>query len=191
MKTLKSTPGGQQPGRSEESDDPTRQDLVWLNHESRTSQLEQDAKDNKKPGEAMVSAPCYDSELATNFVVAHTDHPQSLIEQTLMEQTIYEVLVGVFPSDLLEEIVSDDDLHAKKKRHADLFPANTPDRRPFSCWDDEAEFICRETRLQPEVITDIIREEIRYNASVGIMDAEAVDAYQEWAETWHRSQEVR
>ena len=139
----------------------------------------------------MTSALCYDSEQAINFVDAHTDHPKSVVEPVLMEQTLYGVLVGVFPPDLVEGLISDEDLAAKKKRHADLFPANTPDRRPFSCWDDEAEFICRETRLQPEVITDIIREEIRYNASVGIMDAEAVDAYQEWAETWHRSQEVR
>ena len=131
----------------------------------------------------------YDSEEAVNFVFDRTAYPRSIIEQTLMEQTVYEVLVGVCPPDLMEGLVSDEDLAAKKKRHTDLFPDNSSEHAPFISYDGEAEFICRETGLPADVITNIIREETRYKVKEGIMDAEAVDAYQEWADEWVQSRE--
>ena len=132
----------------------------------------------------------YCSEQAVSFVVDCTDYPSSIIEQVLREQEVYEVLMGVCPSEVVEDFASDKDLAAKKRRYADLLHGNDPENVPFLSWESEAEFIVQETGLLADVVTNILREETRYKVHVGIMDAEAVGAYQEWAQGWVSSREV-
>ena len=145
-------------------------------------------KEDRSPeNEHDPDASVYDVDHAVNFVFSRLEHPRSVIERLLMEKDIYGILMGVVPVDTYEEYFVDGYLEGKKNRNADLCASEPSAPVRSMNWDEEAEFIYRETGIQPKVVTEILREEIRYAVTRSIMDPEAVGYYQEWAEGWLRS----
>ena len=131
------------------------------------------------PTNAMM-APLFDHDAAIAQAVAETGLPEPKVRAVVEANFWYEACAGVAG-------IAGGDSEARIAGYLARFPGMFDDRSeamPTLSYNDEARFISEITDIFEDETT-LIRASVRvYEASIGIIDASAVDDYRDWRIEW-------